>query len=247
MSQGPVTEAPVFLTATWQRLLMLNYPIDPRDLARLVPRGTELDSWEGTTFVSLVAFQFLGTRIKGLAVPFHRDFEEINLRFYVRFRAPEGWRRGVVFVREVVPRRAIAAMARWLFNENYVACPTRSRIEDPTDGRAGRIEYGWKHRRAWLTLSATIAGDAASASVDSQEEFITEHYWGYSAQRDGGTVQYQVEHPSWNVWQATDSSVEGDVAGFYGAEFASALRGRPSSVFVADGSPVIVRGGQRLD
>ena len=121
---------PVFLTAEWRDLVMLNYAVDPAILVPHVPNGTELDTWEGTTFTSLVAFSFLSTRVKSLPIPFHRDFEEINLRFYVRAKGPEGWRRGVVFVKEVVPRLAIASVARWLYNENYVACPTRSRLDE---------------------------------------------------------------------------------------------------------------------
>ena len=242
----------IFLTADWRRLLMLSYTIEPQVLAKHVPRGTELDVWQGHTFVSLVAFRFLNTKVKGLPVPFHRHFDEINLRFYVRYRGPDGWRRGVVFVREVVPRWAIAAVARWLYNENYVACPTRSTWIEPNqeseghDSR-GRVEYGWRHAGSWLNLSARFDGQPSEIETGSQEEFITEHFWGYSSQRDGGTVEYQVEHPKWRVWPASDARVEGDVISFYGEEFASALAGPPSSAFIADGSPVIVRGGQRID
>ena len=127
----------VFLTAEWRRLVMVNFPIEPSQLQKHAPPGTEIDSWQGTTFVSLVAFQFLNTKVLGIPIPLHRNFEEINLRFYVRHRGPEGWRRGVVFVREVVPRWAIAAVARWLYNEKYVACPTRSTINDPSGEAEG--------------------------------------------------------------------------------------------------------------
>ena len=226
---------------------MLSYPIEPQVLAKHVPRGTELDAWQGTTYVSLVAFQFLNTKVKGFALPFHRHFEEINLRFYVRYRSPEGWRRGVVFVREVVPRWAIASVAKWLYNENYVACPTRSAWTEPTEVAVGAVEYGWRHRGAWLSLSAQVSGQSQAIRMGSQEEFITEHYWGYSSQRDGGTVEYQVEHPKWQVWSASEARVDGDVTSFYGAEFASVFAGAPSSAFVADGSPVVVRSGQRID
>ena len=150
---------PVFLAADWNRLVMFNFPIDPSDLAKFTPRGTEVDTWAGSTYISLVGFRFLNTRVKGLALPFHRNFEEINLRFYVRYRGAEGWRRGVVFVREVVPRRAIAAVAKWLYNENYVACPTRSRVVDPAGGGDGRVEYSWKYLGEWLSargLSGTF-------------------------------------------------------------------------------------------
>ena len=73
-----------FLTARWEHLAMLNFEIDPQRLAPLVPTGTELDFHEGRTFVSIVGFVFRDTRVRGWAIPRHRDFEELNLRFYVR-------------------------------------------------------------------------------------------------------------------------------------------------------------------
>ena len=237
---------PVFLTAKWHRLVMLNFIVDPRALAKYVPRGTEIDAWGGSTLVSLVGFRFLDTRVKGVAIPFHRNFEEINLRFYVRRRGAEGWRRGVVFVREVVPRPAIAAVAKWLYNENYVACPTRSTVVDPPPGGAGRYEYGWKVRGQWLSIGAVVEGASDNPATGSQEEFMTEHYWGYAAQRDGGTVEYRVEHPRWSVWTATGSMLKGDMGGFYGPPFA-ALLASPVSAFVAEGSAVIVREGRRIE
>jgi len=238
---------PVFLTADWQRLVMLNFVTDPATLAPYVPRGTELDAWEGATFVSLVGFRFRDTRVKGIAVPFHRDFEEINLRFYVRRASPEGFRRGVVFVREIVPRSAIAALAKWRYNENYVACPMRSIVSDPANGGAGRFEYGWKSGGQWRSVGADVLGAPSLPAPGSQEEFITEHYWGYAAQRDGGTVEYRVEHPRWSVWTATGCMLEGDMGGFYGPAFAGALLAKPVSAFVADGSAVTVRSPQRLE
>ena len=237
--------ASIFLTAEWRRLVMLNFSIEPEVLQRYRPRGTEIDVWDGTTFISLVGFSFLNTKVKGVAIPFHRNFEEINLRFYVRARGPDGWRRGVVFVREVVPRRAIALVARWLYNENYLACSTRSTVIDPTGGAAGSVEYSWKHDGQWLSIGARFSGEPGPPEKDSQEEFITEHYWGYSTQRDGGTVEYQVEHPQWKVWRATETTISGDMIGFYGSEFACALAGEPRSAFIADGSEVTVRKGKR--
>ena len=226
---------------------MLNFPIEPKALQKLTPKGTEIDDWEGTTYVSLVAFLFLETKVKGLAIPFHRDFEEINLRFYVRSRGPEGWRRGVVFVREVVPKQAIAFLARMLYNENYIACPTHSSVIDPSGEIAGCVEYGWRSNGQWLSIGAEFSGEPSLPKKNSMEEFITEHYWGYSTQRDGETVEYQVEHPQWKVWTVSETKLDGDVVGFYGQEFAPALQSLPSSAFVADGSPVTVRQGKRLD
>jgi uncharacterized protein YqjF (DUF2071 family) len=241
--------APAFLTAEWRWLAMLNYEVDPVILKPRVPRGTELDGWQGRTFVSMVGFRFLDTRVRGWAIPFHRNFEEVNLRFYVRRLGDDGWRRGVVFVRELVPRWAIATLARLVYGENYLALPMRHRLDLP-QGEAsirGLVEYGWQHKGRWNALSARISGAARPPIPGSQEEFITEHYWGYASQRDGGTVEYRVEHPPWPVWRSSDCALDCDVAALYGPEFAPSLSGAPASAFVAVGSPVFVRRGLPLE
>jgi uncharacterized protein len=241
----PTDAAPPFLTAEWRWLAMLNYAVDPALLRPLVPAGTELDEWEGTTYASVVGFLFLRTRVLGVPVPFHRDFEELNLRFYVRRRGPEGWRRGVVFVKEIVPRRAIAAAARLLYGENYVALPMRHRV-DLAPGRGGSVEYGWRQAGRWSALRAAVEGDPRPLEPGSHAEFIAEHYWGYARQRDGGTVEYAVEHPRWNAWEARQAHLDADLEALYGADLAAALAGGHSSALVADGSPVVVRRGVRI-
>src|SRR5689334_18932004 len=189
-------QAPVFLTGQWKYLAMLNYEIDPAILLARVPRGTELDHWQGKAMVSMVGFMFLETRVLGLKIPFHVRFEEVNLRFYVRRNTADGWRRGVVFIKEIVPRRAIAIGARLLYNENYIARPMRHRVElDESTVERGVVEYGWRTADGWNRLRAVTAGPARPLLDGSEAEFITEHYWGYAGQRDGGTVEYQVEHP----------------------------------------------------
>ena len=235
----------VFLTAEWRHLAMLNYEIDPAVLAPWVPRGTALDLWDGRTLVSVVGFRFLKTRVLGLAIPFHRDFEEVNLRFYVRRRHPEGDRRGVVFVREIVPRLAVAMVANLIYHERYVALPTRSRIA-LAPGRGGSVEYGWRLSGRWNGLSVGCAGDPAPLVPGSEAEFITEHYWGYAAQADGGTVEYRVEHPPWRVWPAIGPALDCDVERLYGPQFTEALSRPPASAFLAEGSPVVVRRGARI-
>jgi uncharacterized protein len=229
-----------FLTAEWRHLAMLNYEIDADVLGPLVPAGTELDAWSGKIFVSVVGFLFLRTKVLGIGIPFHRDFEEINLRFYVRREAADGIRRGVVFVREIVPRWAIAATARWVYGERYVACPMWSSVEPPADGD-GRLAYGWQSGGRDHSLDVVYGGPAALPAPGSEEEFITEHYWGYAAQRDGSAVEYRVEHPQWRVWAASAATLTPGVGHFYGEEWAPFLTGEPSSAFVADGSPVVVR------
>jgi uncharacterized protein YqjF (DUF2071 family) len=249
-SAEPSTAASVlprmFLRAGWQHLAMLNFAADPAVLHQYVPAGTELDLWQGHAYLSIVGFQFLGTRVRGIPVPFHRNFEEVNLRMYVRRRATEGWRRGVVFIKEIVPRRLIALIARWLYNENYVAMPMRHQVALPTADASGSVRYEWWHGGRWHSLSVEIAGEPQPLAIGSEEEFITEHYWGYCRQRSGSTLEYRVEHPSWLVWTAANSKLDCDVPGVYGAAFAPFLSGPPASAFVAAGSPIGVRRGTPL-
>ena len=238
----------VFLTAEWRHLLMLNYHVDPALLRPHVPAGTELDEFEGKTYVSMVGFMFLNTRVMGIPIPFHRNFEEVNLRFYVRRRTPQGLRRGVVFVREIVPRWAIAAVARVCYNENYASMPMRHAIAllNGALGSGSELDYGWRHRGQWSSLRATLTGAPAFAGEGSLEQFITEHYWGYSRQRDGGCVEYEVAHPPWRVWPVAKPELTCDAARIYGHDFVNCLSAQPDSAFVAEGSAVEVCRGRRL-
>jgi uncharacterized protein YqjF (DUF2071 family) len=235
----------VFLTAEWRHLAMLNYEIEPSILKPFVPAGTELDSWNGKNFVSVVGFQFLNTRIFGFLIPLHRNFEEVNLRFYVRRKAEEGWRRGVVFIKEIVPRAAIALVARKIYYEPYIALPMWCRIKvEP--GAVKLAEYGWEFagRRNFLRL--TTRGPAQPLREGSEAEFITEHYWGYNAQPDGATLEYFVEHPRWRVYDMAEAKLDCNVAALYGEQFCHSLNGQPSSAFLAEGSGVTVYQGKRV-
>jgi uncharacterized protein len=234
----------VFLTAEWRDLAMLNYEIDAGLLRTFVPSGTELDSWNEKTFLSLVAFRFLNTKVAGLPIPFHRNFDEVNLRFYVRRLEGNQIKRGVVFIREIVPRRLIAAVARIFYNENYIALPMSHKIL--SDDSALAVEYGWKLRTARNRIRATATGTPLLPENGSLEQFITEHYWGYAAQPDGGCIEYQVQHPPWKVWAMAEATFEGDVEELYGKELNTVLKGAPQSVFLAEGSAVSVRRGRRL-
>ncbi len=237
-----------FLSAEWRYLAMINYEIDPSILLPYLSRGIELDQWQGKTFVSIVGFLFLRTRVCGLAIPFHRDFEEINLRFYVRRRADDGWRRGVVFIKEIVPRQAIATIARVFYNENYMARPTLHVIDldGGTIAPSGSVKYAWCEGDRWYFLRVRTIGGPQPLQAGSEEEFITEHYWGYAKQRDGGSIEYQVEHPPWRIWQVGDAEFNCDVERVYGRRLSEWLSATPTSAFVAVGSPVVVRKGVRI-
>ena len=243
MNSGTL-EAPkparTFLTAEWRYLAMLNYEVEPQLLSAFVPAGTEIDSWNGKTFISLVGFRFLKTRVFGIAFPFHCNFDEVNLRFYVRRRVGSEIRRGVVFVREIVPRRAIAVVARAFYGERYLALPMKHRIQ------TNMVEYRWRLDGGWNSIRLATAGDAALPEEGSAEQFITEHYWGYASARDGGCVEYQVGHPQWKVWGAGDASFDGSLEELYGKDLNEILQRPPDSAFLAEGSAVSVHRGTRL-
>ena len=232
-----------FLSAEWRDLVMVNYEADPAILIPLVPRGTELDFWEGRALISMVGFLFLNTKVMGIPVPFHRNFEAVNLRFYVRRKSADGWRRGVVFIREIVPRFAIAAIARMVYNEKYISLPMRHEIQK---GEEQEIRYEWECHGSWNSIFVKTMPGGSKPIPGSQEEFITEHFWGYSVQKDGGTIEYQVEHPQWSVSSTSNAILKCDIAGLYGMEYESALSSQPVSAFVADGSEVRVLQGHRI-
>jgi len=229
-------------------VVMINFAVDPVVLEPLVPNGTILDSWNGLTFVSLVGFLFANTRVLGIPIPGHRTFEEVNLRFYVRRPVGAEMRRGVTFIRELVPRRAIAAIARVMYNEPYRALPMRHQFGSTrVDGAPERVEYGWQVEGEWSSLHVVPTGRGDRPARESQEEFITEHYWGYTRQRDGTTVEYRVEHPPWRVWQVEGTTIAGNLDAVYGNNFAGILRERPASAFMAEGSAVTVMTPRRLE
>ena len=214
-------------------------------MRQLVPPDTVLDALHGRTYVSLVGFRFCHTKLLGLfPIPFHANFDEVNLRFYVRRREGGDDRRGVVFIAEVVPRRAIAATARLLYGENYTHLPMKHRIG--TERLHKTAEYQWRVSCHWCRLFAQTNGLPTHPPEGSLEQFITEHYWGYSTPRAGGCIEYHVSHPRWRVWAATKAEFEGDASALYGRELATILQRRPDCVFVADGSPVVVFRGKRV-
>lgn len=234
-----------FLTAEWRHLVMLNYEIGPANLQRYLPRGVELDSWHGQHFVSVVGFMFHKTKLLGLPIPYHRSFPEVNLRCYVVRSVNGERRRGVVFIREVAPRRAVCFVARAVYNEQYVYAPMSYEVRRPANG-VGRVSYSWHSRNGEIRVAAEFDGVPNAPEPGSLTEFIVEHYWAYTRKRDDSTSEYHVTHPPWRVWDAKSHCLTGDVVGFYGADFADVLDRVPASAFVADGSAVAVFPGKRL-
>lgn len=236
---------PTFLTADWRYLAMLNYEVDPAVLMPHVPKATDLDDRGGRHFVSLIGFLFLDTHVLGLPALFHQNFEEVNLRFYVRRRVGEESRAGVVFIREMVPLPLVAEAARLTYNEPYRTVPMEHTLVE-TNGQLQSVEYLFGGAPDQCRLTLHVDGAAQEMQRGSDEEFLSERGWGYTRQRDGGTIEYRVEHARWRVWPDARWELEGPLGEFYEEPFAGILSGVPGSSFVADGSAVAVHLPERI-
>jgi uncharacterized protein YqjF (DUF2071 family) len=227
-----------FLTAEWKNLILANYIIDPDLLQPWLPAKTEIDFFNGKTYVSLVGFQFYNTRLRGIKIPFHVNFIEVNLRFYVRYKDGTLWKRGTVFISEIVPRAAISFVANNVYHENYRTMKMTHYIQE--EEKLISAGYHWKYRNSWNQLRVIADPKAAEIPFLSEEEFITEHYWGYSKQRNSVTIQYEVAHPRWMMYPVKDYSINVNFSGLYGSDFLLLNDSKPSSVIFAKGSEISV-------
>lgn len=232
------------MTARWDYLLMLNYEVPAEILKPYLPPHCELDLWQGKPVVSMVGFNFKDTKVFGLRWPLHTYFEEVNLRLYVKHFDGTEWKRGVAFVSEIVPRPIIAYTANALYNEHYHAMPTRHKLLE-TSEEIG-IQYDWKYKGRWNSLQASAACQSAAIASGSEEEFILEHYWGYNELNATTTIEYGVEHPSWQVFPIKNHKADFDIEGLYGRAFVPYLSVAPQSVMLAKGSEVTIRKPKRI-
>jgi len=216
----------------------LRLAIDPDVLLDYLPYKTELDIWNGICYVSLVGFLFKNTRMLGVKIPFHVNFEEVNLRFYVRYREGEEWKRGVVFVKEIVPRPALSLVANTLYREHYQTLPMRHYWEKTTDRWV--VQYHWKHRGRWQHFNLESELEAQPMAEGSEEEFITEHYWGYTRIGPQKTYEYQVTHPRWEVYPVINYDINVDFGALYDERFSILNETSPKSVMLAEGSAITV-------
>lgn len=233
-----------FLTAEWRKLIMANYEIDPAILKPYLPAFTELDFFEGKTYVSLVGFLFDNTKLKGLSIPFHKTFEEVNLRFYVRHFDGKEWKRGTVFISEIVPKPAIAFVANTLYKEHYSTM--RMRYEWAYTEGAIDVSYEWRHKKQWNKLAVTAEDQLIPIPKGSFEEFITEHYWGYNRISNKQTTEYEVRHSRWDQYSLKSYNIEADFESLYGSDFKFLQLAKPHNVLLAEGSAISVEGKRSI-
>ncbi len=232
-----------FIKAEWRKLVMANYEIDKTILESYLPFNTEIDLWKGRCYVSLVGFKFVETKIKGYAIPFHTNFEEVNLRFYVRYKDNGEWKRGVVFIKEIVPKPTLTFVANVFYKENYETMRMNHSWETTNDTLS--VEYKWK-KKNWNSIKVTTNKETFKIEAGSEEEFITEHYWGYTRINNKKTSEYGVEHPQWEVYNTEHYSIDVDFADIYGSHFGFLKNEKPISVFLAEGSEVKVKEARHI-
>jgi uncharacterized protein len=221
---------------------MANYETDPEIIRPFLPSKTEIDLWNNTCYLSLVGFMFLNTKVKGIKFPFHTDFEEVNLRFYVRFIENHEWKRGVVFIREIVPRPVLTFIANTVYRENYETM-TMSHNWESNNGMQ-TVEYKWKKENIWNVFKVNAGTELKNISSGSEEEFITEHFWGYTKISSEKTSEYGVEHPRWQVYDIKEYTIDVDFKSVYGQNFEFLTNLKPKSVFLAEGSEIKVKSGR---
>jgi uncharacterized protein len=233
-----------FLSAEWRYLIMANYAFDPACLKPFLPAGTELDVFNDTHYVSLVGFLFDNTCLKGIPIPFHTRFEEVNLRFYVRRKENGVWKRGVVFIKEIVPKMAISLVANHLYGEHYQTMPMKH--EWLITDKSLKINYSWQFRGQWQSIGVTAQNLKQPIEMGSESAFITEHYWGYTQLSKTITSEYEVRHPTWNTFPIENFKIACSFEQLYGTAFQLLDDLKPISVLLADGSPIQVMGGQKF-
>ena len=227
-----------FLSARWENLIMANYEVNPKVLLAYLPKGVELDFYNNKTYVSLVGFMFKKTSLFNIPIPYLGNFEEINLRFYVKRSEGELIKRGVVFINETVPFKLVAWLANKLYKEHYIAIPTKNEIVIQNDSK--KIRYEWKIRNQWNHLSVNALSKNEEMITGSIEEFIFEHYFGYTKINDQTSQEYKVNHPRWMINEVINYSIECDFAKMYGSNFSFLNTQQPNSVILAEGSAVSV-------
>jgi hypothetical protein len=225
-----------FLLAEWNNLIMANYVVPASFLLPYVPYKTELDFFEGKAYVSLVGFNLHKTKVLGFSIPMHVNFEEVNLRFYIKHNDHGTWKRGLVFIKEIVPKRAVSFIANNLFREKFATMSMRHFHNDT----GGNLEtcYEWLFKKKWNKISSVTDKRSKKIAEGSCECFFIDHYWGYSKFSKSKTYQYQVEHPAWESLKVLSYSIDCDFGSIFGDEFSFLNNEKPASVLMTKGSEI---------
>lgn len=222
-----------FLTANWENLILVNYEIAPDILQPYTPNETQIDLFKNKCYVSLVGFMFKNTKVLGVKLPFHINFEEVNLRFYVKHKE----KRGVVFIKEIVPKPLITCVANTIYKEHYETAKMQHKSQ--VNKVIKHTEYSWTKKNSLQSLGVNSNLKPIKIEPNSIEYFITEHYFGYT-KHNNKTFEYEVKHPTWLHYPIIDYNINIDFEMNYGQGFKFLNNSLPSSVILAQGSKISV-------
>ena len=228
----------IFLKANWENIIMVNYEIDPKILIPFLPKGVEIDLFNGKCYISLVGFMFKKTKLFNIPIPWFGTFEEINLRFYVVRRENNEIKRGVVFINETIPYPIVAWMANKLYKEHYTVVPTKHAITNEV--KIKKVEFEWFINKKWNSIYVESSTKSSPMKQDSLEKFIYEHYYGYTKIDESKTEEYKLQHPSWKTNEVINYNIDCDFEAMYGKSFSVLNQTKPEAVFIAEGSSVAV-------
>jgi uncharacterized protein YqjF (DUF2071 family) len=227
-----------FLKARWENLAMINYAMDPDVLKPLLPNGVELDYFEGKTYVSLVGFNFNKIRVLGVPLPM-RPLEGVTLRFYVKREVGNEVRRGVVHISEIIPSKMVALSANLLYRQRYkVRRATHQHIFNPADKK---VVYKWRINKKWNRICVQAMSDAICMKDNSMEEFIFDHYYGYTKLNGKRSLEYKVDHPRWMINYVKDFDLHCCFQNLFGDSFKILDKISPHSIMLAEGSDVSLK------
>ena len=228
----------IFLKANWENIIMANYEIAPEILKPFLPKGVDLDLFNGKAYISLVGFMFKNTKLFNIPIPYLGTFEEINLRFYVVRKEENQIKRGVVFINETVPNPIVAWIANKLYKEHYTVVPTKHEINDKNTIQ--KVKFEWLVNKKWNSICVEASKKPEIMQNGTLEQFIFEHYYGYTKIEENITEEYKLQHPSWKINNVINYTIDCNFEDMYGKAFAVLNYTKPKAVFMAEGSSVKV-------
>ncbi|HVW25034.1 MAG TPA: DUF2071 domain-containing protein [Polyangiaceae bacterium] len=190
---------------SWHDLLFLHYRADADRLASTIPRGLELDTFDGAAFVSVVPFRMTNVGPRGLNfLPRVSAFPELNVRTYVT----AGGRPGVWFYSLDAASALAVEAARAFFHLPYLRASMKCDRDD-----AGWVHYESERvdargRAARFRARYRALGSPRRAAPRSLEEFLTDRYCLYAADRAGRVHRGHIHHVPWPL---RDAQLEVDV------------------------------------
>jgi hypothetical protein len=223
------------MTASWKRLINMTYAVSPELLLPHVPAGVTLDCIDGKAFVGLVPFSFENVTMNRLRIPFHQSFPEINLRFYVKHRLG----RGVVFLRECAPKRAVVWLARKKYNEPYCCKKMKEKVRMFTDGTFSVAHSLWSNGIK-NTVEVTARTTPVFPDKNSSAHYFKELELGFGIAHNKQTMLYRIHHPEWEVFPVVSYALNMNFGAVFGEKWAFLSAEKPLDVSLVKGSAVTV-------